>query len=52
MLYDKNIKCDSTLTGPQALKLVESRLELLKCDKAPMYKIVFLDYSMPEMTGP
>ncbi len=52
MLYDQKIKCDSTLTGPQALKLVESRLELLKANKAPMYQIIFLDYSMPEMTGP
>ncbi len=52
MLYDQNIKCDCTLTGPQAIKLVESRLELLKSGEAPMYQIVFLDYSMPEMDGP
>lgn len=35
-----------------ALKLIQNRLELVYAGRANMYKVICLDYSMPEMDGP
>ena len=39
-------------SGEEALKLFEKRIELAKRGEIDMYKIIFLDYSMPIMDGP
>ena len=43
---------DSALSGNTALSLMEKRLEVVYRGEAPMYKLILLDYSMPEMDGP
>ena len=52
MLIEKNVKCDYALKGSQALDMVKHRLELFYLKNVPMYRIILLDYSMPEMNGP
>ena len=52
MLASKNVKADQALNGKQALALVQTRMELVYQGKTSMYKIILLDYSMPEMDGP
>ena len=46
------MKCDTALNGAQAIKIVQARIRKSQEEGAPMYKVVFLDYSMPEMDGP
>ena len=52
MIESKGFICDSANTGEKALELIEKRLGLARKGLAPMYKLIFLDYSMPEMDGP
>ena len=52
MLSSKHVKADSALNGNQALALIQSRMALAYQGKTSMYKIILLDYSMPEMDGP
>ena len=40
------------MNGKMAIKLVEDRIKLCEQTEAAMYKIVMLDYSMPDMDGP
>ena len=52
MLSSKHVKADSALNGNQALALIQTRMALAYQGKTTMYKIILLDYSMPEMDGP
>ena len=49
MLESQSVPTDSAMSGPQALSMIKERINNLG---APIYKIMLLDYSMPEMTGP
>lgn len=44
--------CDSASSGPEGVAIVSRRLELVRRNKARMYSLICLDYSMPEMDGP
>ena len=47
------MKSDSALNGKDAIKLVQNRIEqVYRGEVAFMYKVILLDYSMPEMDGP
>ena len=38
--------------GAEAIKTVKARIRNCHEKQASMYKVIFLDYSMPEMDGP
>ncbi len=52
MFHQKSIDSDYAMKGTEALKRIQERLELVYKGEASMYKIILLDYSMPEMDGP
>ena len=52
MLEGKGFAIDSATRGTLALEIIKTRFELTIQGKGEMYKIIFLDYSMPEMDGP
>ena len=52
MLSKAGYKSDSCMDGKKTLQMIEQRVSKLKENKTPMYKIVLLDYSMPDMDGP
>ena len=43
---------DSALHGSFAIDMIEARIALCEEGTADMYKIIILDYSMPDMDGP
>ena len=51
MLKNLGISSDSTMVSTRAVKLVEDRIAKVKEGKAEMYKILLIDYSMPEFDG-
>ena len=52
MLDQLGITHDCAMNGKMAVKLVEDRIELCRQAEASIYKIVLLDYSMPDTDGP
>ena len=52
MLKEKQVQSVSAYSGREALEIVKARIQLAAKAKAPMFKIVIMDYSMPEMNGP
>ena len=53
LLRLRALKSDSALNGKEAIKLVQNRIEqVYRGEVASMYKVILLDYSMPEMDGP
>ena len=52
MLQEKCIPTDTAFNGEDAITLVKERLKLVATDTAPMYKVILMDYSMPDMDGP
>jgi len=52
MLGEQGVAADTALSGNVALSLVGKRFEDVNREKASMYKLILLDYSMPEMEGP
>ena len=52
LLHEKNVPCDTVMSGEDALVLVKKRLKLVQANMAPMYKVILMDYSMPVMDGP
>ena len=52
LLREENVTIVSAYNGVEALEIMEKRIELVEKRLAPMFKIVLLDYSMPEMDGP
>lgn len=48
MLLKKwGLKSDIASSGTEAINLIKEKLEIIK-----LYKVIFLDYSMPDMNGP
>ena len=45
------ISCDSTMVPTKAVKLVEERLAKVALGTAKMYKLLLIDYSMPDLDG-
>jgi CheY-like chemotaxis protein len=52
MLEEKNVLCDTAPGGTAAINLFKERLEKFKDGEARMYKLILLDFSMPDMNGP
>ena len=52
LLKQQGVKNDSAISGQLGLKLIEERIALVEKGQAEMYKLILLDYSMPEMDGP
>ena len=52
MLEEQGYSLEGATRGTDAIDMIKKRFWQAKERKAPMYKIIFLDYSMPEMDGP
>jgi CheY-like chemotaxis protein len=52
MLKTKNFKSVSATGGAEALDILEERIENFLLGQDEMFKLILLDYSMPEMDGP
>ena len=53
MIEKHGITTDTAISGKKAASLVMSRLNSLYFEKeAKMYKLILVDFSMPEMDGP
>ena len=52
MLQEKGYPCDTANSGLEALVQIKQRFGLHQKGKALMYKLILLDYSMPDMDGP
>ena len=52
MIESLGHKTDSALNGNRALQTIKERLDLVKKGQAEMYKVILLDYSMPDIDGP
>jgi len=52
MLESKGFEIDSAVCGEGGLELVRDRSDLVKRGQGQMYKLILLDYSMPDMDGP
>ena len=48
ILNEMGVQCDTAINGKQALAKIEAR----KKSGAPFYLVMFIDYSMPDLTGP
>ena len=52
MIENLNHKSDACMSGQEALTLIEARIQQFQLQSQEMYKIIILDYSMPQMDGP
>ena len=54
MLKAKKIASSSVLNGQDAIKIVEKRIQQVNDGEsgASMFKLILLDYKMPDMNGP
>ena len=52
LLKLSNITCDSALKGSVAIKMINDRIEQYSNGTGQLYKLILLDFSMPEMDGP
>ena len=52
LLEDQGHLVDSANGGREGLKLVLDRSALVKAGLGEMYKLILLDYSMPDLDGP
>jgi len=43
--------CDTACDGTSALEALNKRVEQVKQGQANMYKLILVDYHMPDMTG-
>ena len=46
------MKADVAYCGEEGVQQVQDRVKLVQRGEAQMYKIIFLDYSMPDLDGP
>ena len=48
-----NVPSEKAISGTDAISLIESRImQCLMASTTVMYKLILLDFSMPEMDGP
>ena len=52
MLAVLGIQSDQAMSGAQALTLIQQRIQKVSQGDGEMYRLVLLDFSMPEMNGP
>ena len=52
LLLGKKIVTDSALSGNEALEKIKERAKFVKDGSGEMFKIILLDYCMPEIDGP
>ncbi len=52
MLEGQQVSSVSAINGRIAVEMVDARIKLVENEEAPMFKIILMDYSMPEMDGP
>jgi len=52
MLEAQQVASISAVNGRVAVEIVKARIKLVEEGIATMFKIVLMDYSMPEMDGP
>ena len=52
MLEEFGYSIDEANNGVMALTKIQERIELVREEQAEMYKIILLDYSMPDLDGP
>ena len=52
LLLGKKIVTDSALSGKEALEKIKERAKFVKDGTGEMFKIILLDYCMPEIDGP
>ena len=48
MLLQFNLKCDKVVDSEHALEFVKAKFEQSAC----IYKLIMMDYSMPDLDGP
>ena len=51
-MEDEGFAVDVSTSGTEAVKLVRERIEKVYQGQGEMYKLILLDYSMPDMDGP
>ena len=51
MFYESKVATESAVNGKIALESIEERINLVESGKAEMYKIIFLEYSLPDLNG-
>ena len=52
MLKVKGLDCESATSGDEALSKIQERIENVILGQGQLFKLILLDYSMPEMDGP
>ena len=52
MLANKGFDSEEAKCGQEAIQAVERRIELVKEGKADMFRLILLDYCMPDWDGP
>ena len=52
LLKSAKVPFDEAQCGMDALDKVSKRIELVKTGAASMYKLILLDFSMPDLNGP
>ena len=52
MLKLMNNDCNHALNGQDAIQKVKTRITDVEQNKTEMYRIIFLDYNMPDINGP
>ena len=52
MLKEKKIESIAATSGIEAIGIIENRIADTLFGQGKMFKIILLDYSMPEMDGP
>ena len=52
LLLGKKIMIESALSGGEALEKIKERGKFVKDGSDEMFKIILLDYCMPEVDGP
>ena len=52
MIAEYGLEVEKATSGVEAIEMFKKRIEQVERGEAEMYRIVFLDYSMPLMDGP
>lgn len=47
-----NVHSEKAISGQDALNIIESRTMSYLTENTPMFVLIFLDFSMPDMDGP